>query len=53
MDNMKLKNEINAIITIASRDITKLMRDRARVLASLAFPIISINRSRDNFINRR
>lgn len=34
--------EINAIITIALRDITKLFRDKGRILASLIFPIIFI-----------
>lgn len=34
--------ELNAIITIAGRDITKLFRDRTRIVASLIFPIIFI-----------
>lgn len=33
---------INAIFTIAFRDITKLLRDRTRILASFIFPIIFI-----------
>ena len=33
---------INAILTIAYRDITKLLRDRSRILASFIFPIIFI-----------
>lgn len=34
--------EINAIFTIAFRDVTKLFRDKTRILASLIFPIIFI-----------
>lgn len=34
--------EINAIFTIAFRDVTKLFRDRFRILASLIFPVIFI-----------
>lgn len=34
--------ELNAIITIAGRDLTKLFRDRVRFVANLAFPIIFI-----------
>ncbi len=33
---------INAILTIAFRDITKLLRDRARIMGSFIFPIIFI-----------
>lgn len=33
---------VNAIVTIAFRDITKLMRDKMRILASFIFPIIFI-----------
>jgi len=33
---------INAILTIAFRDIAKLLRDRTRMLASLVFPVIFI-----------
>lgn len=33
---------LNAIIAIAFRDITKLMRDKTRIMASLIFPIIFI-----------
>jgi ABC-2 type transport system permease protein len=33
---------INAIFTIALRDITKLLRDRTRIMASFIFPIIFI-----------
>jgi len=33
---------MNAIIAIAFRDITKLLRDRARILASFIFPVIFI-----------
>ncbi len=35
-------NQLNAIITIAFRDITKLLRDRARIAATFIFPIIFI-----------
>jgi ABC-2 type transport system permease protein len=35
-------NNFNAVITIAMRDLTKLLRDRGRMLASLAFPLIFI-----------
>lgn len=35
-------HEINAIITIAFRDLSKLFRDRPRILASLIFPVIFI-----------
>jgi ABC-2 type transport system permease protein len=34
--------EINAIFTIALRDVTKLFRDRTRIIGSLIFPIIFI-----------
>ena len=34
--------EINAILTIAFRDFTKLLRDRGRILVSFIFPIIFI-----------
>lgn len=34
--------EINAILTIALRDITKLFRDKTRIIASLIFPVIFI-----------
>jgi len=37
-----MKNDFNAILTIAARDITKLFRDRTRILASFVFPIIFI-----------
>lgn len=37
-----MKNEINAIITIAARDVTKLFRDRLRIVASFVFPMIFI-----------
>lgn len=33
---------LNAIVTIALRDLTKLFRDRARIFASLIFPVIFI-----------
>lgn len=35
-------NNLNAIFTIAFRDVTKLFRDRTRIIASLVFPIIFI-----------
>ena len=34
--------ELNAIITIAYRDVTKLFRDKTRILASLIFPVVFI-----------
>jgi ABC-2 type transport system permease protein len=34
--------ELNAVLAIAGRDITKLVRDRARLVFSLIFPIIFI-----------
>ena len=34
--------EINAITTIALRDVTKLARDKTRIIASLIFPVIFI-----------
>jgi len=37
-----MNNEINAIVAIAMRDITKLFRDRTRILASFVFPMIFI-----------
>lgn len=39
---MTLKKEINAILTIAARDVTKLVRDRARLIMGLIFPVIFI-----------
>lgn len=35
-------NNINAVIAIASRDITKLFKDKFRIIASLIFPAIFI-----------
>lgn len=37
-----MKNEINAIFTIAFRDIVKLLRDRTRIFANFVFPVIFI-----------
>lgn len=37
-----MKKEINAVLTIAFRDITKLFRDKTRIVGSLIFPIIFI-----------
>jgi ABC-2 type transport system permease protein len=34
--------ELNAIVTIALRDVTKLFRDKTRIIASLIFPVIFI-----------
>jgi len=34
--------ELNAIVTIAFRDVTKLFRDRVRFISSLIFPVIFI-----------
>lgn len=39
---MNIKREINALLTIAFRDFTKLIRDRFRLLSSLIFPLIFI-----------
>jgi ABC-2 type transport system permease protein len=39
---MRLKKELNAIITIAYRDVTKFMRDRMRVLSTFIFPFIFV-----------
>ncbi len=35
-------HNLNAVITIAFRDVSKLFRDRPRILASLIFPVIFI-----------
>ncbi len=35
-------NEINAVLTIAYRDFMKFLRDRARIVATFAFPFIFI-----------
>ena len=37
-----MKRNLTAIAAIAARDLTKLFRDRTRVLASLVFPVIFI-----------
>ena len=37
-----MNKELNAIITIASRDVTKLLRDKMRLIFSLLFPLIFI-----------
>ena len=34
--------ELNAVLAIAHRDLTKLLRDRARILGDLAFPLILV-----------
>jgi ABC-2 type transport system permease protein len=34
--------EVNAILTIAYRDLTKLLRDRARILATFIFPFLFV-----------
>lgn len=39
---MNLRRELTAIIAIAARDVTKLLRDRARLVAGLIFPIVFI-----------
>jgi ABC-2 type transport system permease protein len=39
---MSLKREWNATLTIAFRDFTKLLRDRARIISSLIFPILFV-----------
>jgi len=38
----QIKTEFNAILTIAFRDITKLLRDRVRLISGLVFPVIFI-----------
>lgn len=38
----KYTHNINAVFTIAFRDITKLLRDKSRILGGLIFPIIFI-----------
>src|SRR3989344_6578730 len=37
-----MNRELNAIVAIAARDITKLLRDRMRLVFSLLFPLIFI-----------
>jgi len=37
-----MNHELNAIIAIAARDVTKLLRDRMRLVFSLMFPLIFI-----------
>lgn len=37
-----LSLQLNAVLTIAARDFTKLLRDRPRILISLIFPVIFI-----------
>ncbi len=37
-----MRNELNAIITIASRDLIKLLRDRPRFLIGFIFPLLFI-----------
>ncbi len=39
---MKFRHTVNAVFTIAFRDLTKLLRDRARIFASLIFPTIFV-----------
>ena len=39
---MKISHEINAILTIALRDFTKLLRDKMRMITSFIFPTIFI-----------
>lgn len=39
---MTIQHELSAILTIASRDFTKLIRDRMRVFATFMFPVIFI-----------
>lgn len=39
---MNLNRELNALLTIAFRDFTKLTRDKFRLLSSLIFPLIFI-----------
>jgi ABC-2 type transport system permease protein len=42
MNQKSLSLQLNAILTIAARDFTKLLRDRPRILISFIFPIIFI-----------
>lgn len=35
-------NNLNAIIAIAARDVTKLLRDRSRIFANFIFPVIFV-----------
>lgn len=42
MTSIQIMHEINAILTIALRDFTKLLRDRARLIISFVFPVIFI-----------
>lgn len=37
-----MKSELNAILVIAARDVTKLLRDRMRIVFSFVFPLIFI-----------
>lgn len=39
---MNLSKEINGILTIAYRDMTKFLRDRARIVATFIFPFVFI-----------
>ena len=39
---MQITKELNAIITIAFRDLTKLLRDRPRIIAGFVFPFLFI-----------
>ena len=37
-----MRKTINAILVIALRDLTKLLRDRTRIVASLVFPLVFV-----------
>jgi len=37
-----MKHEINAVITIAYRDVLKFLRDRSRIIATFVFPFVFI-----------
>jgi ABC-2 type transport system permease protein len=39
---MNFRREFNAVLTIAFRDFTKLLRDRARIISSLIFPLLFV-----------
>jgi ABC-2 type transport system permease protein len=39
---MAIGNQINAILALAVRDLTKLLRDRPRIIVSFVFPVIFI-----------
>jgi ABC-2 type transport system permease protein len=42
MNQSSAMNQVNAILTIAHRDLLKLVRDRARLASSLVFPFVFV-----------